>query len=99
MAAAQGTAIIDFGALGSAGSNEASIAVTGQANILATSKAEAFVMADDTSTDHSANDHRYFVADCGLSCGTPTVATGFTIYGRSRIKLTGKYTVRWVWAD
>jgi hypothetical protein len=99
MATGQGTATIDFGALASDGSNEASIAVTGQATISATSKAEAYVMADDTSTDHNANDHRYFVADAGLSCGTPTASTGFTIYAYSRKKLTGKYTIRWVWAD
>ena len=99
MASAKGTAIIDFGALGSAGSNEASIAVTGQSAILATSYVEAFVMADNTSTDHSASDHRYFVADAGLSCGTPTGATGFTIYAYSKTKLTGKYTLNWVWSD
>ena len=99
MATGQGTAIIDFGALGGAGTNEASVAVTGQATISATSKVEAFIMADDTSTDHTASDHRYFAADVGLTCGTPTAATGFTIYGRCRQKLTGKYTVRWVWSD
>jgi hypothetical protein len=99
MATGQGTATVNFGTMGGAGSNEASIAVTGQASILATSKAEAYVMADDTTTDHTAEDHRYFSADVGLTCGTPTAATGFTIYARCRQKLTGQYLIRWVWAD
>lgn len=94
---ATGTAMIDFGA--APGSNEASVAVTGQALILATSKAEAWVMADDTSANHTASDHRYFGALAALSCGTPTASTGFTIYARSTHKLTGQWSVRWVWAD
>ena len=97
MATGTGTAIIDFGAF--PGSNEASIAVTGQAAISATSKAEAYVMADDTTSDHTASDHRYFATLAGLTCGTPTAATGFTIYTRSTEKLQGTFTLRWVWAD
>lgn len=97
MANATGTATIDFGAF--PGSNEASIAVTGQTSILATSKAEAFVMADDTTSDHTASDHRYFAALIGLTCGTPTLATGFTIYARSTEKLQGTFALRWVWSD
>jgi hypothetical protein len=95
MANGQGTSTIDF----STGLNEAAIAVTGQAAILATSTAEAFIMADDTTSGHSANDHRYFSALVGLSCGTPTAATGFTIYARSTEKLNGTFKVRWVWSD
>lgn len=95
MATGTGTATIDFGA----GSNEASVSVTGQASILATSKADAFVMADDTTVDHTASDHRYFDALAGLTCGTPTAGVGFTIYATSTQKLEGTYKVRWVWAD
>ena len=97
MATGQGTATIDFGSW--PGSNEASISVTGQSSILATSKAEAYVMANDTSGTHTAGDHRYFAALVGLTCGTPTVSTGFTIYAYSQQKLMGTYTLRWVWAD
>lgn len=97
MASATGTATIDFGAF--PGSNEASIAVTGQGTILATSKVEAYIMADDTSGTHTASDHRYLAALIGLSCGTPTLATGFTIYARSTEKLQGTFALRWVWAD
>jgi len=97
MANGTGTATLNFGAF--PGSNEASVAVTGQATIAATSKAEAWVMADDTSSSHTASDHRYFAALAGLTCGTPTAATGFTIHARSTEKLQGTWTVRWVWAD
>lgn len=97
MSTGTGTATIDFGA--APGSNEASVAVTGQGAILVSSKAEAWVMADDTSVDHTASDHRYFPVFASLTCGTPTAGVGFTIYGRSTQKLTGKWTVRYVWAD
>ena len=92
-----GTSTLSFGS--SPGSSEASIAVTGQASILATSKVEAFIMGDDTTASHTAADHRYAAALIGLSCGTPTVGTGFTIYGRCLDKMEGDIAVRWVWAD
>lgn len=95
MNSATGVATINFGA----GSNEASAVVTGQLDILATSKASAFVMADDTSVNHSASDHRYFGALAGLTCGTPVEATGFTIYATSQHNLSGQFTVRWVWVN
>ena len=97
MANATGTATIDFGVF--PGSNEASIVVTGQTTISATSKCEAFVMADDATSAHTASDHKYFAALVGLSCGTPTLATGFTIYARSTEKLQGTFALRWVWSD
>jgi predicted glycoside hydrolase/deacetylase ChbG (UPF0249 family) len=97
MATGLGTAEIDFGA--HPGANEASVAVTGQGTISATSKVEAYIMADDTTTDHTATDHRYVGLWLALTCGTPVAATGFTIYGRSDQKLHGKFAVRWVWAD
>lgn len=97
MANNQGTATIDFGA--SPGANEASIAVTGQTTISATSKCESFIMADDTTSDHTASDHRYLAALAGLTCGTPTAGTGFTIYATSLEKLIGTFKLRWVWTD
>ena len=92
-----GTATLNFGA--HPGSNEASVAVTGQTAILVTSKVESWVMGEDVSSNHTASDHRYFAALAGLTCGTPTASTGFTIYARSEHKLSGQWTVRWVWAD
>jgi hypothetical protein len=92
-----GTATLDFGA--HPGSNEASVAVTGQGSISATSKVEAYMMADDTTSDHTASDHRYAGLFMSLTCGTPVAATGFTIHARAIDKLTGTFAVRWVWAD
>jgi hypothetical protein len=97
VATGQGTATIDFGAF--PGSNEASVAITGQGSIGATSKAEAYVMADDTTSDHTAADHRYFSALVGLTCGTPSAGTGFTIHARSTEQIQGTFALRWVWAD
>ena len=92
--AGTGTTVIDFGA----GSNEAQVLVA-VPEILATSFVESWVMGDDTSTDHTASDHRYFPVFASLTCGTPVAATGFTIYARSIEKLTGAWTVRYVWAE
>ena len=97
MPSATGTATIDFGV--APGSNEASIAVTGQTEITALGKCEAWVMGDDTSTDHTASDHKYFPVFASLTCGTPSAGVGFTIYARSTQKLTGNWTVRFVWAE
>jgi hypothetical protein len=97
MASGQGAVVIDFGAF--PGSNEASVAVIGQSEIGAGSKAEAYIMGDDTTSDHTAADHRYAVLFIGLSCGTPTATTGFTIYARSTEKLQGTFNIRYVWAD
>lgn len=97
MAVGQGNAVVDFGVY--PGSNEASIAVTGLTTISATSKAEAYFMGDDTSTGHTAADHKYAPQFMSLTCGTPIAATGFTIHARSIHKIEGNFTVRFVWAD
>jgi len=97
MAGGTGTATIDFGA--HPGSNEASVTVTGETEIGAASKAEAFFMGSDTSADHTASDHRYAPCFIELTCGAVVAGTGFTIYGRSLEKMTGEWSVRYVWAD
>lgn len=101
MATGQGTATIDFGA--APGSYEATVAVTGEASIGAGSKAEAFVMADDSTPGvdgHTAVDHRWLQAlGVAFTCGTPTAGVGFTIYGKSIYALEGTWALRFVWAD
>ena len=92
-----GTATLDFGAF--PGSNSASVAVTGQTGISATSHPLAWVGASDSVSTHTAADHRYFARFVGLSCDTPIAATGFTIYARSEHKLQGQWVVRWSWGD
>ena len=91
---AQGTTTIAFGA--SPGVNEASVAVTGQASIVAGSLVEAFVMEEVLGTK-TANDHGYMNLVVRLTCGTIVAATGFTIYAKSTEKMTGSFTVKWVW--
>ena len=93
--ATYGTATIDFGAL--PGGNETSVVVTGQGLITATSKIFAFIMASDTSSNHTANDHRYFGTLATISCGNIAPGTGFTIYAMSIYNLTGTWTIRYFW--
>jgi len=94
MASGVGVAEIDFGT--HPGSNEASIAITGQTEITSDASAEAWIMADDTTADHTADDHKYAPLFLHLTCGVATDGVGFTIYGRSLEKLTGTFAVRWV---
>ncbi len=96
MASGTGTVTLDFGA--HPGVNEASVVVTGVATIGASAKAEAFFMRSTTGS-HTANDHSYAALLAGLSCGNVVAATGFTIYARSEQKLTGTFTVQYVWTD
>jgi hypothetical protein len=95
MANGQGFVELDFGAF--PGSNEASEAFT-DATIGAGSKVEAYIMADDTTTDHTASDHRYAGLFINLTAA-PIASTGGTIYGRSTEKLQGTFKIRYVWAD
>jgi hypothetical protein len=91
-----GTATIDFGSF--PGSTEASVAVTGQASILATSKVDVFIMASDTSGAHTAQDHRYAALLLAFSATTPDVGVGFTIHGRCLDRMQGTFSVRWRWS-
>lgn len=96
MSSGTGSAVIDFGSW--PGSNEASVSITDQAEILATDHAEAWFMAQATS-DHTAQDHTYVATLASLVCGTPTIASGFTINARSLHKLQGTFNVHFVWAS
>lgn len=91
-----GTAEIDFGAF--PGANEASVSVS-EPTITGTAKVEAWLMGDDSTTDHTAADHRYLGQFASLTCGNPVAETGFTIYARSVHKLEGAWAVRYVWSD
>lgn len=95
---AQGTATLDFGV--HPGDSEASVAVTGQTNILAGSLVEAWVALTATS-DHSADEHR--LEKLKILAGDVVAGTGFTIYGEGESdgnggQLTGTWSVNWVWA-
>lgn len=95
MASGVGTAEIDFGAW--PGSNEASVTITGQTGISASTGVEAWLMAEAT-TDHTLQDATYAARFISLTCAAPS-GTSFTIYARSEHKMQGKFAVRFVWAD
>jgi hypothetical protein len=94
MASATGTATLNFGS--APGTNIATVAVTGQTSIGASSHAEAFLMGSSTGT-HNAIEH--LIAPITIRCGDIVAGTGFTIYASTELRLTGTFTVHWVWAD
>ena len=88
---ATGSAVLDFGI---PSKPAASIAVTGQAGIVATSKVEAFVRLVATA-DHSIDEHR--VEQLKVMAGDITAGIGFTIYGEAFPQAYGLWNVDWVW--
>lgn len=90
---AQGTAVLNFGAF--PGATDTSVAVTGQAAIVAGSLVETWIRPDATA-DHSADEH--LVDPPHVVAGNIAAGTGFTIYGVSLgLRHYGQYTVAWVW--
>src|SRR2546421_302489 len=73
---ATGTSTLDFGAF--PGASDASLAVTGQAGIVAGSLVEAWLRPVAT-TDHSADEH--MVETLKIFAANIVAGTGFTIYG------------------
>jgi hypothetical protein len=90
---ATGNIEIDFGV----GSSEVFVDVTGQASILSTHSAEAWIMAE-ASSNHTLNDHKYAALFIAITCSIPVDGVGFTIWVTSTEKLNGKFKLRWVWA-
>jgi hypothetical protein len=91
---AQGTATLDFGATPA---EEASVAVTGQAAIVAGSHVEAFFM-QETSADNGTDEHAEAAALCPLVVSDIVAGTGFTIRAHPLAMLgIGQFSVRWVW--
>lgn len=89
---ATGTTTVDFGT--APGGNYATSVVTGQTAITSTSYIEAWIMAE-TSADHTLEEH--LIVPMQIKCGNIVNATGFTIYAFSDMRLTGTFTIRWVW--
>jgi hypothetical protein len=94
--ATTGVATVDFGAF--PGSSDATTVVTGQAGILGTSYAEAWLTPIATA-DHSEDEH--MVEQIDVFVAALVAATGFTIraFSRSRgdTRLYGLFSVAWVW--
>ena len=72
----QGTTTVNFGAF--PGNVEASVVVTGQAGILASSLVEAWLFPSATA-DHSADEHYMASAMLAVMAGEIVAGTGFTI--------------------
>lgn len=96
MATGTGVSTINFGA--APGTNIASVAVTGQAGIVATDNVEVFMMGADSTTDHNAYEHMVAPLEVHLDASAVVAGTGFTITAITRLRLTGTFKVRWVWA-
>lgn len=78
---ATGTTTIDFGAY--PGKLDTSVAVTGQAAIVAGSLVEAWIRPVATAL-HSADEHIMATTMLEVVAGNISGGTGFTIYGLSR---------------
>lgn len=90
---ATGTAIIDFGA--APGADSASVTITGQTSILATSLTGAWPIAVATA-DHSVDE--VIMAGIVATCSPATEGTGFTITATSALGIiTGKFMLAWAW--
>lgn len=89
-----GTAEIDFGAW--PGSNEASVTVAAP-GVAPGTNVEPWVMATDSTTDHTAADHKYFPAFAVLTAEAGT--DEFIVHGRSTQKMQGAWAFHYVWAN
>lgn len=98
---AVGTAVLDFGTR----DIEAKVTVTGQTNILTTSKVEAFLqLVDNTGVDgtgvtggHTADEMWLEGDNITLLVGDIVAGASFVIYAKCRDGFTnGKWRVNWV---
>lgn len=97
---AVGSATIDFGDA-PAKAVQASVAVTGQAAILGTSKIEAYMMPVllGGANGHSEDEHMVENLRFTVPVSTIIAGTGFTIQGECTLGTTsGKFTVQWVYS-
>lgn len=92
---AQGQIVINFGA----GSDRATVNVTGQAGILASSLCEAWIDATAPATaEHTQDEHEMAAAGIGISCTAIVAGTGFTIVAASAVGIVaGHFNLAWVW--
>lgn len=89
-----GTAVIDFGDTPSA---EASVVVSGQTQILATSQVRVSMQVD-TMLNNNADDHLLAALTMNFAAGAPVAGDGFTIYASSNFALwTKRFRLRWRW--
>jgi hypothetical protein len=89
----KGSTTIDFGS--APGTNYIVVTITGETSILSGSVADAFIMASDTATHNS---YEHSIVPITLRCGNVVAGSGFDIVATSELRLTGTFTVQWVWA-
>lgn len=90
-----GEATVSFGATPT---DSATIAVVGQAAILATSKVDCWIQGATTGTN-TEQDHIQAGALMRVTSNIPTAATGFTIYCEVISGLvTGDFKIQWRWS-
>jgi hypothetical protein len=92
--ASNGTTVINFGFF--PGSIIASVAVTGQSGIVATSIVGAWLIPVATG-DHSIDEHRS--ENIKIFASDIVAGTGFTIYGECQLGTFayGRWNVAWAW--
>lgn len=92
--ATTGTTTVNFGS--APGTNVVITTITGQTGITTANYVEAFMMGADTTATHNAIEHQ--LVPMRLSCTNIVNGTGFDIIASSDFRLTGTFSVRWVWA-
>jgi hypothetical protein len=96
-----GASTLNFGTF--PGTEEASVAVTAQTGIVATSSVNAWLTPVATA-DHSADEHR--IESIKVRAGSIVAGTGFTVFGLNdnptiageHSRIYGLWSVRWEWA-
>jgi hypothetical protein len=89
---ATGQTTIDFGT----GNTDVSVAVTGQASILAGSLAEAWLFPSVTASNEIDN---HLIDDITVIAHSVVAGTGFTIFVKCNNGLAhGIFNVAWIWA-
>ena len=95
---AQGQIVIDFGATMT---DRATVAVTGQPGILASSLCEAWIDATVAAgtVDHTTDEHSMAATSIGITCQSIVAATGFTIVAAAGPDgpVRGKFNLAWVY--
>lgn len=99
---ASGTTTVDFGAF--PGKSDTSVAVTGQAGIVAGSVVGAWLRPVATA-DHTADEH--LLETLRIEAGNIVAGTGFTIYAlntnqipdpKQSPRIYGLFNVAWAWS-
>ena len=93
MAGAAGSATVAFGS--GAGTDHATVTVTGQTGLVSGDHVEAWLMRDATAT-HSADEHE-LLARVSRVLTEVTASGEFAITVAAESRFTGNFTVRWAW--